>query len=759
MMVPTIAILLASLLAATAGGATPQPRREAEYVGSAHCFECHAVPFARWSGSHHAKAMQVATEETVLGDFGDASFSHRGVASRFFRRDGAFVVRTDGPDGTLADFEVKYTFGIEPLQQYLIELPGGRRQALGIAWNTAEQRWFHLYPDEDVPPGDVLHWTGPGQNWNSMCAECHSTNLRRNYRSAEDRYETSWSEIHVGCEACHGPASRHLAWAKSGGGGAETSKGLLVDLADPPKATWSMDPTRGIAVRKPVRRSHHEVETCAACHSRRTPLADSFSFGRPLLDTHRPALLEEGLYHADGQVDGEVYEYASFLQSKMYAAGVSCSDCHDAHSGGLHAAGNALCARCHMAAKYDTAAHHFHEPGTPGAQCVACHMPAKTFMMVDPRRDHGMRVPRPDLTLKIGSPNPCTDCHSERDAEWAAGSLRERHGGAPDAAPHYGEALHAGRHALADAESALVRVADDAEQPAIVRASALSLLGPYLSPASTATVERALRASDPLLRLGGLEAVAAVDPQLRLRLAFPLLDDPVLALRVAAVPVVTSVPAEMMTATQRAALEPALRAYAAAQMVSADRPGAHVGLGIVHAQLGDLQAAERDYATALRVGPYFIPAYVNLADLRRMQGRDGEGEALLRKALAVDPDSAAVQHSLGLLLVRRQRIGEALGALRRAQEIDPEDPRYAYVYGVALHSTGEPKQALRVLERAHQRHPGDTQILISLSMISREQGASDAALRYAKRLVALRPQDPMARQLLARLEAERGSSE
>jgi len=337
------------------------PAAEATYVGASRCAECHAAEAAAWRGSHHDRAMEEANESSVLGDFRDATFRHGGVTTTFSRRDSKYVVRTDGPDGALHDYQVAYTFGVDPLQQYLIAFPGGRYQALGIAWDSRPrqqggQRWFHLYPEHPPQPGDPLHWTGIDQTWNHMCAECHSTNLRKGYRASEDRYETTWSELDVACEACHGPGSAHVAWAAaaSRGGAPSTggSQGLVVQLHDRALDGWQMDPATGTVRRTAPPPSRVELETCARCHSRRSLLDERYVNGRPLLDTHRPALLDQGLYFADGQIRDEVYEYGSFLESRMHAAGVTCSDCHDPHSLKLLAAGDALCERCHTADRF-----------------------------------------------------------------------------------------------------------------------------------------------------------------------------------------------------------------------------------------------------------------------------------------------------------------------------------------------------------------------------------------------------------------------
>ena len=327
------------------------------FVGGKTCAPCHAEETRLWVGSHHDHAMEVASEQSVIGDFNGASFSYGGVTSRFYRRDGKFLVYTDGPDGAMQEYEVAYTFGVAPLQQYLIALPGGRYQALGIAWDARPaadrgQRWFHLYPTEHVTHDDVLHWTRPSQNWNDRCARCHSTNLVKGYRLATNRYETTWSDIDVSCEACHGPGSAHVAWAHGDRGQEAARKGLVVALGEPEPATWIFEGPSGIAHRSRPRVSHAEVETCAPCHARRAELSDGAPAGRPLLDDYRPALLEEGLYFADGQIEDEVYEYGSFLQSAMYHAGVTCSDCHDPHSLKLRVGGNALCTRCHLEVRH-----------------------------------------------------------------------------------------------------------------------------------------------------------------------------------------------------------------------------------------------------------------------------------------------------------------------------------------------------------------------------------------------------------------------
>ncbi len=701
--------------------------------------------------------MQEADPATVLGDFDAATHTAFGATSRFFRRGEGFAIETEDASGEPGEFEVAYTFGVEPLQQYLVRFPDGRLQATRLAWDArppAEggQRWLHLDEGEPIRPGDVLHWTGPSQRWNAMCADCHSTGVRLGYDPATRRYATTWEEIDVACEACHGAGADHVAWAREGArgpGGPRLAAALRND------ARWVLAPGAAIARREGPPRSD-EIETCAPCHARRSRIAEPTQPGRPFLDTHLPSLLEEGLYFADGQIQEEVYVWGSFLQSRMHAAGVTCSDCHDPHTLGVGATPDAACASCHRPEAFATPEHHQHAVDSPGASCVACHMPARTYMQVDPRRDHRFGIPRPDLTETLGVPNACSDCHADRSANWAATAVRSWRGGkAPP--PHWGPVLHAGRRGLPGSQERLAALARDPKQPGIVRASALATMRRSEGLALAKEVERAASDSDPLVRLAAAAAGDRVPPRERLRALRPLLSDPLRAVRIEAGLALTGVPPPLWSAGVRGGdLADALAEYRAAQHVNADRPEAHVNLGLLHRRLGEFEEARRAYETAIAVGPHFVPALVNLADLHREQDREPEAAALLESALERMPESADLHHALGLSRVRTQRAEDALRHLARAATLAPERPDYAYVHGLALHSAGRSEEALAVLQAAQQRHPGSRELLLLLATLSRDLGRYDRARDFAERLQHLDPESLAAGELLRWLPAEPG---
>jgi predicted CXXCH cytochrome family protein len=735
----------------------------AKFVGGEVCSGCHSAETERWRGSHHALAMQKATETTVLGDFANARFEHLGVVTTFSRSGDKFMVNTEGPDGALHDYDIPYTFGVYPLQQYLIPFPGGRLQALGIAWDSRSkeqggQRWFPLYPEQKLKPGDPLHWTGRDQTWNYQCADCHSTDLKKNYDLAANTYATSWTNLDVACEACHGPGSRHVVWARARAAGGSYPPGTdaaRMGLTNWLKLTdtghWEMNSETGIA-RRTEKLVSNELETCAACHSRRKVIAKNPVPGASFLDGYLPALLEPGLYHADGQIDGEVYEYGSFLQSRMHASGVTCSKCHDPHSANLLAEGNALCAQCHLPARFDASEHHHHEPGSAGAQCVGCHMPTKNYMVVDARRDHSIRVPRPDLSVSLGTPNACTQCHADRSAEWAAQAVSAWFPRGRQAVPHFATALHAGRSGAVDAEQQLDRLILDRSQPAIARASALPLLIPYASPASEPAIKAAIGDPDPLVRAAAPRALPGTPPPRFVHAAASLLGDPVRAVRIEAARALAGTDLLALTPEQQTALVKATAELVAAEMVDADRPDAHLNLGLLDLRRRQPIEAEGEYRTALRLDPNFVPALVNLADLDRARDMDDEGAELLKKAMAIEPDNADVRYALGLYLVRKHDYPEALDLLRRAHELMPDNVRYAYVYAVALNSTGAAAQALAILEEAHKKHPADRSTLTALVAIARDKGDFAAALRHARKLLTVDPGNAQLQALVSELE-------
>lgn len=762
--------LAALALLAACSGAGPEPARApdtatpasapalaggGEHVGRAVCGSCHPAQLAAWQGSHHDLSMQPADADSVLGDFDGARFEYAGITSVFSRRGGRYFVRTDGPDGKLADFEIRYTFGHHPLQQYLIELPGGRLQAFGIAWDSRPkavggQRWFHLYPDRQLGAGDPLHWTGQNQNWNFMCAECHSTGLVKNYDAASNTYATRWAEIDVSCEACHGPGQAHVRWANQPPAAqvAAPDKALAVTFDERRGVHWQAQPETGNSLRSRPRTTRIEIDACGRCHGRASRLVGGAAHGGSLLDTHRPALLDPDQYWPDGQMRGEVFNWGPFLQSRMQGAGVTCSDCHEPHALQLRAAGNALCAQCHLSQHYEQAAHTHHAAGSAGSRCVACHLPTTTFMQVDVRHDHGFRVPRPDLSQRLGTPNACNACHDEHDAAWAAEQIVRWFPDSRHRQDSFADVLQAAREGHAGAAGKLVRLAADDGEPAIVRATALREMATSPNAAAIRQAEASLKDADPLVRMAAVEVLGQTEPRQRAALLGDALADPVQGIRMDAAAALAGPAEAALDPRQTTDFQHALAEYTAALELNADRADAVVSHGELVLHRGDPAAAARQFRRALELDPEHVPARLGLAAAERARGDEAAAAAALERGVERMPQSAELQHALGLAWVRAGRRDDAIARLARAAELAPDVPRYAYVLGVALHDQGKRERACEVLEHAVQRHANDRELLNVLALYEFEAGRRDRARELAKRLVELDPDDAGARQTL-----------
>lgn len=754
---PLLALLLFTLTASASAAGDA-----GVFIGGEQCQSCHAGEFEAWHGSHHDLAMQAPDADSVLGDFDNAEFIYNGVTTTFFRRDGDYYVRTDGEDGELREFPVRYVFGVHPLQQYLLPLSRGRLQALSIAWDSrpaAEggQRWFHLYPDEAVDHEDPLHWTGPYQNWNTRCAECHSTDLQKNYSLADDSFDTRYSEIDVSCEACHGPGERHRELALAGDVAKADSAGFATRLAQ--RGEWSFpakdesgEPA-AIARRREPLDSNAQVDACGRCHARRGTLGE-YHHGRPLPDTHRVSLPRWPLYYHDGQIRDEDYVYGSFLQSKMHTEGVVCSNCHEPHSLKLRAEGNGVCAQCHRPDTYDTPEHHHHPAGSSGAECANCHMPETTYMVVDPRRDHSMRIPRPDLSLTIeGTPNACTMCHADRDDEWALSALRGWGVNFRDTSSHPARAFAAAAEGDSRAYPRLAQLARDGGQPAIWRAAALEALAPAANREALDTARELLASPDPLLRTSAAGSLDWLPLPQRYRLLEPLVDDNITSVRLAVAEALAGVPLDQLPATGAEELVALFHEYQDIARSHADMPSSQVQLGIFLTSRGDLPGAEAAYRRAIEMNPQLLPARLNLADVLRSAQREKEAREQLQQALDIAPENGDTLHALGLLETRAGNPEKALDYLGRAATLEQRGTRHRYVYAVALHDLGQPGKAIETLQALKRSAPASPEVLLALANYQSEQGDTEAALRNARALQQLDPANPAYRQLLQRLQA------
>ena len=789
----------------------------------------------------HAETVDVMQRLFAEGKI-DLSF---GQLFRFFMRDNRPMVECENHRGERETFAVKYTFGITPLQQYLVEFDDGRVQCLPVAWDVERGRWFHLYPKERILFNDALFWTKPTQNWNYMCASCHTTDLHKNYDVAANTYHTRFAEMGVGCQSCHGPGGWHVE--RMSIPGIEKTGNRETDMALPIFKQMS---------------ARDEIEICAPCHAHRRVLREGAQPpGSHFFDHYIPSMIDGNLFYADGQILEEDYEYTSFLQCRMMTEGLRCTTCHDPHSSKLTHEGNALCTQCHDAS-YDSAKHHYHEDATqPGTQCVECHMPTTTYMQLTPRHDHNIKVPDPELTIRLGIPNACNQCHNDPDAgetpAWALRWVRHWYGSNETQAAseqsqtrqakqmeqaqtervqteqiaatqigetsekrerktgidHFAHAISGARRGDAEALPKLLDVAanrDEKEIRPLVRASAITLLGPYPTKESLTVRVAALSDVDPHIRLAAASTFETASVDDRLAYLLPLLDDETYAVRCETARLLSVVPPARFSAEARETFDAVLLEYVESQNASLDHPAAHLNLAVLWEnqaapKITDAtQAAQKEiekirfdtgqkwrlakpqerqileqeltkgyqeietklleetrmltqksldaYQRALLIDPDFVPARVNLAMLHNRRYELAEAETELRRVTEIVPDNGEAFYSLGLFLAEQNRLEEAETALSKAVTLSPDNTRIIYNYSLLLMKLDKIDEAEQLLIKAYQANQRSVDILSVLVTVSVQKREYTKALGRIQLLRQLEPDNPEWAKLFQQIE-------
>jgi Flp pilus assembly protein TadD len=700
----------------------------AAYAGSATCRDCHEAAFAKWAGSHHALAERDFDLSRDSGAFEPSrQISPAGRASEARLRDGRCELATEGASGFQA-FVPDRIIGVAPLVQYLIPVEGGRWQTAELSFDPAKGEWFDVFGEEDRRPGEWGHWTGRGMNWNSMCASCHNTRLRKNYDPLTDSYRTSMAEMGVGCEACHGPMKDHVTWQQAH------------------RNQKEKDPTL-----RPMTRDQM-LDTCGMCHARRGELTGDFAPGEKFSDHFTLSIPDEtDIYYADGQVRDENYEFTAFLGSRMHAAGVRCGDCHEPHSAKTILQGDSLCMRCHEAPippapKIDAAAHSFHKPGTSGSACVDCHMPLTTYMQRHPRRDHGFTIPDPLLTKEHGIPNACNRCHADRSVDWSVEAAERWHGPKMNRPSRERARLVArARAGATTAPGGLMRLL--ASEPiGLWRASAARLLAAWNhEPQVWRALAAAARDTNALVRANAAHALegapgagrAEIEPVLR-----ALTGDPVRSVRVEA------------AWSGRAWLDTnSLAATELARMLeeNADQPGGLHQLGVWHLERGDSSRALELFRRVADWDGGSAPFRQSLALALSMLGHAGEAVEQLQVACRLAPQDAVYPFQLGLALTEAGRAGEAIAALERAVQLDGSFGLACYNLGLAYAQAEDLERAAEILFRAEALQPGSPRASYALATVLLRMGRAGDARAAAERALVADPAHLEASELLRSL--------
>ncbi|WP_445731549.1 tetratricopeptide repeat protein [Mariniflexile sp.] len=700
---------------------------DSHFLGDQNCKECHKDQFKAWKGSDHDKAMQLADSTSVLGDFNNEKFTSQGVTSRFYKKEGGFYVNTEGPDGKNHDYKIVYTFGITPLQQYIVAFPDGRFQCLRTAWDSVKNKWFDLYPDFKVVHSEWLHWSRGGLNWNTMCSDCHSTNVRKNYDFKTNSYHTKYALINVNCEACHGPGKQHVDDVKR--------------LGNNYTATGTMQMTLNT---KP----HDLVDQCARCHIRREQFSEAFNFEGTLLDHYFPQLIEEPIYYPDGQILDEDYVYGSFIQSKMYQNNVACNNCHDSHSLKLKFEGNALCAQCHIPEKFNTPKHHFHDMGTEGAQCVNCHMPGKYYMGNDFRRDHSFRIPRPDQSLQYGTPNACAGCH-KKDNTWAWESFQKLFGAVDSI--HFSDKLAPGITGQPNAHTGLIELANNIKQPEMARASAVKALSNYNTENFINNYLKWLNDASPLVRGASVDVLSEINNADLVKSFLPLLNDPKRSVRIKAFYGLSALSESQVPETYKQSYQKVKKEFFTHINTNSDFVGGRIKEANYYLKQGNMKKGIEGYESALKLDNINNQARLTLANLYYNNKEYNKAEAAFKTVMEQEPEYGPAYYSLALMFAELERTDDAIVQLKKASEKMPDNIRVYYNLSLLYDKKQDQKNAENSLVKGLKIDGNNESLLYALAYHYSKHDQPEKAKNILVRLVQLYPNNPQYANFLQQL--------
>ncbi|PWU08203.1 MAG: ammonia-forming cytochrome c nitrite reductase subunit c552 [Verrucomicrobia bacterium] len=755
-----------------------RPSPLSEYAGSQSCQPCHAEAYKLWEHSNHALAERFPNPETDRKAFANA----RTPKQTSVKAEGTnYLLTCPGLSSSNETHLIVRVIGNDPLRQFLVSFPGGRFQTFEASYDPHADEWFDVFGDENRQPGEWGHWTGRGMNWNSMCAACHNTGLRKNYEEATDTYHTTMAEMSVGCEACHGPLKEHVEQENK-------VRNPKSEIRNPKFEARRPQDTDHVATNYELRTTDYGprttnlaftrdqvLDTCASCHARRTELTGNFQPGDSFYDHYSLTTVDESdRFYPDGQVRDEDYELSAFLGSRMHASGVRCLDCHEPHSMKPRLPGNWLCMRCHNgsftnAPLIDPVAHSHHRvfgyspdgkltntdlttyeergtrgegrgtagtdaltlsrshapPALSGGDCVNCHMPQTAYMQRHWRHDHGFTVPDPLMTKQFGIPNACTRCHSDKSADWALESVTKWYGDKMDRPSRARtQWIARARNGEEAAREPLLKMLE-AETNAYWRAVAVGLLAQWVGETNVQSgLLKALGDVHPLVRekaVRSLEPLKSEDNRISTLLR-KRVDDSVRNVRLAAA----------WTLRHTLLAGPELEAFLD---FNSDQPTGQMQEGALEMERGDFQQAVAHYQKAVLWDSNSAPIRHDLAVALDMAGRANEAIPHLEAACRLQPKEAEYEFKLALAWNEVGAPEKTITLLEKAVALDPRHARAWYNLGLARNARGQSQEALDALVRAESISSGDPQIpyaratiLLALRRIQEAETAARRAL-------------------------------
>lgn len=659
-----------------------KPPTISEYANEQTCTSCHKEEVQEWQKSHHAKAMQIASKQSVLANL-NTSFSADGMDYKFFTTDTSYWVTISESGQATNTYEITHTFGYTPLQQYLLAFPNGKLQVLRASWDTEKNTWFHQYAGENIASSSAVHYSNQSQNWNSMCSSCHSTNVHKNYYPAVDSFNTTHDMLTVGCQSCHGGMNAHQLY----------HNGQLSEKPQPSKVYQQS--------------ALAQTNNCGTCHARRTMLSDNSLTDSNFINSYIPQTLNANFYQVDGQIMEEDFVYGSFISSKMHQNHVSCNNCHNVHSNALKMEGNQLCLQCHESS-FNTKAHTHHAMESAGGQCINCHMDGKTYMGNDYRRDHSFRVPRPHQSVEYGTSNSCISCHKNESNTWAAKNV-EQWFGKPDTS-HY--SYHLIKTSLLSQQSLTYAtlLLSDTATPSIIQATAVDYAGNLNSRESMQFLEKATRHTEPMVRLQAYSELINYPENIRIAYAPSALKSEHKAIRLMGFRLANGLQNQMSLKAKQyyTKVDSEYKAYLTG---IADFANGQILWGEYYAANNDYELAKKHYALALKIDSLQPTAYTNLIIINSTQQRTKEVKKWIDLGLRKMPNYGEFYYFEGLYYSEIGNTTQQLQSLRKAYELVPENTKYIYNYLISEYQHGDKLKAQKIIKEVIYKYPNHPKIM------------------------------------------------
>lgn len=723
-----MALVALSLLLSSCGGGKRERTRLPSANGqsiytethSQQCWECHQDIYDSWKQSDHGMANRLFSKSEWQQAFDPTRyFTLHGEVSTFSMQNGKATIETLGAEGENADFHPEMVLAHRPMVQFLIPFENGRWQTTELAWDVNANEWFNVYGDQQRRPEEWGHWSQRGMNWNAQCAICHVSHYEKNYDPIRDAYASRWSEMGINCQQCHGEMPVHLAHPED----------ALV-----PEETVSMDAY---------------YESCYSCHSRREDLTGQFRIGHEFLDHHRLQLpVSDGLYFPDGQIRDEVFVTGSFWMSKMHHQGVRCLDCHDPHSLELKlpVETNALCMRCHQSPGVDGATvidpltHSHHAADSKGNRCVECHMPERTYMERDLRRDHGFHTPDPILARELGVPNTCMNCHDqEGEGEaWVEEAFVEWYGDSEflEQKRHHARTVQRGYDRDSSVKPDMLALLEQETSPVWRAAFATMILEMQPTRDELERLLPFLEDPSPLVRAAvvqGAGGVPGMDTLIR-----PALEDESRLVRLdAAWQLRDQLPVD---GSMRNELEHYMRYVS-------DQPGGALRMAHDHADRGEEDPALMWMQRVVQWDPTSADAWMNYGLMLHRFEQPHDAIEAFEQAYQLDSTSVIPLTYQAMLIGEQDDLQATQEAWERVIAVDPDYGRAWYNLGLLFAQQGDRQTAITYLDQGMSVSPDDPDIPYAKITLLMQAGDVDAARRTIERLLRSHPDYAPARRI------------